>query len=263
MLKLGCTLPNLTNLCLHKTTDAKFYPFTEGDKDLFQKKSRRGCWWSINRFRTRSSCWWNFYSKVYKHMQIYCWDWRQPTISLLDVSTHAYRSLYALGFEFRNEQVHTSTKQGPQLWKYGHVFFPTNKTRMWNWKLLHNRQAEENWLLVLMGFVLIATLCLKPWVAFTTSVAVKSCVLLSLKRIFNVVARRESSMLWDDTIHKRKASKLLKWFTTRTYVDNSSNRKLLTSTLHNLSILQISMFVPYLDVFLIDSWDLNKQDKQI
>ena len=41
---------------------------------------------------------------------------------------------------------------------------------------------------VLMGFVLIATLCLKPWVAFTTSVPVKSWVLLSPKRISNVVA---------------------------------------------------------------------------
>ena len=47
---------------------------------------------------------------------------------------------------------------------------------------------------VLMGFVLIATLCLKPWVAFITSVPVKSCVPLSLKKIFNVVAKRESSM---------------------------------------------------------------------
>ena len=43
---------------------------------------------------------------------------------------------------------------------------------------------------VLMGFVLIATLCLKPWVAFTTSVPVKSCVPLSLKKIFNVVAKK-------------------------------------------------------------------------
>ena len=34
MLKLGCTLPNLANVCLHKSTDAKLYPFTEGDKDL-------------------------------------------------------------------------------------------------------------------------------------------------------------------------------------------------------------------------------------
>ena len=36
-LKLGCTLPNLANNCLHKPTDAKFYPFTERDKDLLEK----------------------------------------------------------------------------------------------------------------------------------------------------------------------------------------------------------------------------------
>ena len=37
MLKLGCTLPNLANICLHKSTDSKFHPFTEGDKDLLEK----------------------------------------------------------------------------------------------------------------------------------------------------------------------------------------------------------------------------------
>ena len=37
MLKLGCILPNLENICLHKSTDAKFYPFTEGDKELLEK----------------------------------------------------------------------------------------------------------------------------------------------------------------------------------------------------------------------------------
>ena len=37
MLMLGCTLPNLANICLQKSTDAKFYPFTEGDKDLLEK----------------------------------------------------------------------------------------------------------------------------------------------------------------------------------------------------------------------------------
>ena len=37
MLKLGCRLPNLANICLHKSTSAKFYPFTEPDKDLLQK----------------------------------------------------------------------------------------------------------------------------------------------------------------------------------------------------------------------------------
>ena len=37
MLKLGCTLPNLANICIHKSTDSMFYPFTEPDKDLLEK----------------------------------------------------------------------------------------------------------------------------------------------------------------------------------------------------------------------------------
>ena len=37
MLKLGCTLPKLANICLHISTNAKFYPFTETDKDVLQK----------------------------------------------------------------------------------------------------------------------------------------------------------------------------------------------------------------------------------
>ena len=40
MLKLGCTLPNLAKICLHKSTDAKFYPFTEGDKDILEKMEK-------------------------------------------------------------------------------------------------------------------------------------------------------------------------------------------------------------------------------
>ena len=37
MLKLGCILPNLANICLHKTTDAKLYPFMERGKDYLEK----------------------------------------------------------------------------------------------------------------------------------------------------------------------------------------------------------------------------------
>ena len=36
MLKLGCTLPNLANICIHKSTDRKFYPFIDADKDLHE-----------------------------------------------------------------------------------------------------------------------------------------------------------------------------------------------------------------------------------
>ena len=37
MLKLKCTLPNLANKCLHKSTNYKFYPFCESDKDFCEK----------------------------------------------------------------------------------------------------------------------------------------------------------------------------------------------------------------------------------
>ena len=37
MLKLGCTLRNLANICLHKSTIYKFYTFCENDKDLCEK----------------------------------------------------------------------------------------------------------------------------------------------------------------------------------------------------------------------------------
>ena len=37
MLKLCCTLPNLANICLQKSIDANFHPFTEGDKNLLEK----------------------------------------------------------------------------------------------------------------------------------------------------------------------------------------------------------------------------------
>ena len=36
ILMLGCTSRNLANTCPHKPTDAKFYPFTGGDKDLLE-----------------------------------------------------------------------------------------------------------------------------------------------------------------------------------------------------------------------------------
>ena len=37
MLKLSCTLPNLANICLHSSTNVKFYPFPEGNKDFLEK----------------------------------------------------------------------------------------------------------------------------------------------------------------------------------------------------------------------------------
>ena len=37
MLNLGCTLPNLAKICLHKSTDHKFYSFFSSYSDLLDK----------------------------------------------------------------------------------------------------------------------------------------------------------------------------------------------------------------------------------
>ena len=37
MLKLGCILPNLANICLHKSTNEKSYPFCKSDRDFSEK----------------------------------------------------------------------------------------------------------------------------------------------------------------------------------------------------------------------------------
>ena len=63
---------------------------------------------------------------------------------------------------------------------------------------------------VLMGFLLIALLFLKQWVAFITFVPVNSCVHLSLRKVWNVALREEYSMNWDKTIYRRKVSPPLK-----------------------------------------------------
>ena len=36
MLKLGCTLPNMTKICLQRSTDSNVYPFSETGKDLLE-----------------------------------------------------------------------------------------------------------------------------------------------------------------------------------------------------------------------------------
>ena len=73
MLKLVCTLPNLANICLHKS-DAKFYPFTEGDKDLLEK-IREDVVGGLSIVFTRNAVIdETFFSKVCKHLQNYCWD---------------------------------------------------------------------------------------------------------------------------------------------------------------------------------------------
>ena len=112
MLKLGCTLPNLANICLHKPTAAKFYPFTEGVKDLLEKFRQDVVGGPSIVFTRRAVVDETFIRKSANICKSFVGiDARQ--LYPYSMSTHAYRSLYALGFGLRNEYIHTFTKQDP------------------------------------------------------------------------------------------------------------------------------------------------------
>ena len=194
MLKLGCTLPNLANICLHKSTDAKFYPFTEGDKDLSESVREDVVGGPFNVFTRRAVVDQIFVRKsanICKSIvgvdasRLYPYSMCQPMPTGLytrwDFDSKTSR------FTFRLNKTRS----------FENIVMSFSNEQDQNVKLkasLQQAYRRKLTVSVLMGFVLTATLCLKPWVVQTTSVPVKSCVPLSLKRIFNVVARRENSM---------------------------------------------------------------------
>ena len=191
MLKLGCTLPNLAIICLHKSTDAKFYPFTEGDKHILEKIREAVVGGPSVVFTRKAVVDETFIRKstnLYKSIvgidasQLYPFSRCQP------MPTGPYRR-----WDFDSETSRFILR--PPASKIWSCLFSNEQDQ--NVKLKASLQQADRRKLtasVLMDFVLIATLCLKPWVAFITSVLVRSCVPVTLKRIFNVVAKRESSM---------------------------------------------------------------------
>ena len=194
MLKLGCTLPNLANICLHKSTDAKFYPFTEADKDLSEKNredvvggpsivfTRKAV---VDRTFIRKS------TNICKSIvgtdvsQLYPYSMCQP------MPTGLYTR-----WDFDSETSRFTPQQNKarilRMWSY-----PVSNEQDQIVMLKTSLQPADTiklTALVLTAFVLLATLCLKLWVAFTTSVFIKKYVPLLLKSIFNVVPRKDSSM---------------------------------------------------------------------
>ena len=194
MLKLGCTLPNLANICLHKSTDANFYPFTEGNKHFLEKIREDAVGGppivftrkavvdeTINR-KSANIC---KSTAGIDASQLFPYSMCQPMptglFSRWDLDSETTRF--------------TPRQKRPAALRIWSCLISNEEDQ--NVKLKNSLQQADKTKLtasVLMGFVLIATLCLKPWVAFTTSVPVKRCIPLSLRKIFNTVARTESSM---------------------------------------------------------------------
>ena len=194
MLKLGCTLPNLANICRHKSIDTKFYPFMEADKDLLAK----------NQEDFVGGRWIDFTGKAVV----------DDTFVLK--STDVCKSFVGIiGSQLYPFMLCQPIPIGPytrcDLNSESNTFTPRqNRTRLRKRELISNRDRRKLINSVMMLFLLIATLCLKQWAAFTIFVPFKKCDCISPKRIFNVVVRRESSMNWDQAIFKKNVSLSLK-----------------------------------------------------
>ena len=193
MLKLGCTLPNLANNCLHKSTDAKFYPITEGYKDL-----------------------WKNFDKTSLEVHLSFLLAKHLSMKLLSESLLTYANLLRLmpANYSRNRYVNPCPPvlirvrisiQKP-VGSHSHKTRPV-VSKIWSCLTFNVQdlivkmrastlQSERKKLTasVLTGFVLFAVLCLKQWVAFTTFVPVKNSAHLSLKKIPNVSVEKEIPM---------------------------------------------------------------------
>ena len=166
MLKLGCTSPNLANNCLHKSTDAKFYPFTEGDKDLSEKfRKDVVCGPSIvftrkavvdETFIRKSS---NICKSIVRNdaSQLYSYSMCQPMptghSTRWDIDSETSR------FTPRQNQTRSFENMVMSYFQRENLIVKMRAFTL---------QADGRKLidLVLMGFVLIAKLCLKQWNVF-------------------------------------------------------------------------------------------------
>ena len=73
MLKLGCTIPNLANICLHTSTDSKFHPFTESHKDLLEKIREDMVGGASIVFTRKAVVDETFFTQIIKLVQNNCW----------------------------------------------------------------------------------------------------------------------------------------------------------------------------------------------
>ena len=198
MLKLGCILPNLANIWLHKSTDAKFYPFTEGTKTYWKKFEKTSLVVHVSFLHAKQ-----LLMKVLSDgLQTYS----NLLFGLMPASYTSTRCVNPCPTVFIRVRISIPKPVDSHLDKTRPV-----ASKLWSC-LFSNIQdlivkmrastlqadRRKTTAPVLMGFVFIAILCLRQWVAFTTFVPVKSSAHLSVKMISNMAVGKENSINWDE-----------------------------------------------------------------
>ena len=212
MLKLGCTLPNLANICVHKPTDAKFYTFTDGDENLSWKKIEKMLLVVHPSFSHAKQLMMKLlFEKLQTCKFIAGIDASQlyPYSTCESILTGLYTQwdLHPETFKFRRQE---SQSRSLKI-RSSPIFNEREQTAKSEASMQQaDRKKLTAW--VLIEFVLIATQCSKPRVVtFITFVPVKKGDRLSLKRIFNAAVRRKCSMNWHEAIYRKRVSLLMKY----------------------------------------------------
>ena len=200
----------MANICLHKSTDAKLYPFTEGDKDLLEKV-REDVVGGPSMVFTRKAVVDPTFIRTSTNICMLLLELMPANYTPTRCANPCPPVFIRVGISIQKTvDSHLDKTRPVALKKWSCLIF--NVQDLIAKLRASTLQADRRKLiaLVLMGFVLIAILCLKQWVAFTTFVPVKSCAHLSTKKMSNVAVGKKNSMNWGEAIYRRKFSLSLK-----------------------------------------------------
>ena len=193
MLKLRCTRLNMANTCLFNSADAKIYPLAEGDKDHLEEKIQEGIVGRPSIVFTRKALVDETFIRKSTNIcesivgidasQLYPYSICQP----MPVGLYTRWDIISETSSFTPLENKTGSFEKSSCFIFDEEDLIV-RLRASTMKAERRKLTAS----VLIGFVLIATLCLKQWVASTAFAPVKSCVPLSLKKISNVAVREEN-----------------------------------------------------------------------
>ena len=147
LFELGCTFPIVVKICLHKFTDADFYPFIDGDEVCWKRSGKS--WWAdyplcsrVKQSLTKPSSGKRliFARQLLVVMRVngiptQCANLCQQDFTRIEILIRKLADLY------------TATEQDPHFWKNGHVLLPMYETWLKTWKIFIQRVDRKNRLL--------------------------------------------------------------------------------------------------------------------
>ena len=194
MFKLVCTFPNLANICLHKSTETNFNPFMAADKSLsFLQTKQLLTKLFFETLQTYANMGFDA-SPLYPHSMC------QPTTTGL--FTHWDLKLEKSRFTTRQNKTQSSEFM---VMSY---FQRTRPVCIIESFYATGRQKQRDCFSV-DDFCSHCNIVFEVMAAFTIFVSVKRFVRPSLKKIFNVVVKREVSRNGDETKYEKKAEVLI------------------------------------------------------